>query len=192
MSYDPAFLLQHLSQKQIERSPDHWWVTTSVIQYFVLPVLIERSPDHWWVTTAQKHRNTPEHILKGHQIIGELRPKELSKKTYCSNWKVTRSLVSYDAFKLSDITLQRIERSPDHWWVTTSNVTIAFLWFRLKGHQIIGELRPRYAFSRAAATRLKGHQIIGELRPHSITKILIQTSNWKVTRSLVSYDTTKF
>ena len=35
----------------------------------------------------------------------------------------------------------------------------------LKGHQIIGELRLRGDSQVSRARRLKGHQIIGELRP---------------------------
>ena len=35
----------------------------------------------------------------------------------------------------------------------------------LKGHQIIGELRPAAVYPTAFITLLKGHQIIGELRP---------------------------
>ena len=40
--------------------------------------------------------------------------------------------------------------------------------YRLKGHQIIGELR-HIAESRVLNLGLKGHQIIGELRPAPIT-----------------------
>ena len=82
--------------------------------------------------------------LKGHQIIGELRHKNNAYHKYDRHWKVTRSLVSYDRLKLSIIyqslhwkvtrslvsydcelhlktSQDKIERSPDHWWVTTIN-----------------------------------------------------------------------
>ena len=126
---------------------------------------IERSPDHWWVTTGKQQFYTWLFTLKGHQIIGELRLYPTSSRIISGDWKVTRSLVSYDhclpeAFlqpfdwKVTrslvsyDYSLRRaapitnIERSPDHWWVTT-------------------------AFSDSVITFAK---------------------DWKVTRSLVSYD----
>ena len=125
----------------IEGSPDHWWVTTHVTIPCQYPLLIEGSPDHWWVTTLfisckifflnwrvtrslVSYDNsdfipTPKAVLKGHQIIGELRL-----------WR--------PAFKLSDIT---IEGSPDHWWVTTKMAIKTTQTTTLKGHQIIGELR---------------------------------------------------
>ena len=34
--------------------------------------------------------------LKGHQIIGELRPVTIFEPDALNDWKVTRSLVSYD------------------------------------------------------------------------------------------------
>ena len=103
----------------IERSPDHWWVTTSIssvelkqggywkvtrslvsydsqLQDMEQLFEIERSPDHWWVTT-----------------------NFFSLCSVFIYWKVTRSLVSYDL--LSFFSLCSV---------------------LLKGHQIIGELRP--------------------------------------------------
>ena len=59
-----------------------------------------------------------------------------------------------------------IERSPDHWWVTTN----------------LSALITR-------SVTLKGHQIIGELRLNIVFIIVVIDKNWKVTRSLVSYDT---
>ena len=126
------------------------------------------------------------------------------------DWKVTRSLVSYDLLSFQNIHLQEIERSPDHWWVTTNHRYLISKQGKLKGHQIIGELRHSCCCVSSSCYKLKGHQIIGELRlfpflyledfPHwkvtrslvsydSIVEYLPQSvSNWKVTRSLVSYD----
>ena len=83
-------------------------------------VIIERSPDHWWVTTEGYHLFFCFMSLKGHQIIGELRPA-LSASSWIDqrNWKVTRSLVSYDKAPAFNWDVANIERSPDHWWVTT-------------------------------------------------------------------------
>ena len=44
---------------------------------------------------------------------------------------------------------------------------------KLKGHQIIGELRHFVAASPMSSDRLKGHQIIGELR-HKKRKLNVQ------------------
>ena len=148
----------------------NWKVTRSLVSYdkilFSLRICfnIERSPDHWWVTTtiwflAQYQSEQ----LKGHQIIGELRLRQTSKHPYGLierspdhwwvttvilkrlsigiHWKVTRSLVSYD--------IDRIFK--DNWCI-------------LKGHQIIGELRLRALLTWLSPLILKGHQIIGELR----------------------------
>ena len=109
------------SHDYIEGSPDHWWVTTVVVDLAMIIALIEGSPDHWWVTTVHCcHLNTG-FKLKGHQIIGELRHILLKDSVINSYWRVTRSLVSYDSLKafLSTSALS-IEGSPDHWWVTTS------------------------------------------------------------------------
>ena len=102
------------------------------------------------------------------------------------NWKVTRSLVSYDRTIYSHSTENSIERSPDHWWVTTLRASASAMLKGLKGHQIIGELRLKTNslqlpsaierspdhwwvttwpnFSTQNRFLLKGHQIIGELR----------------------------
>ena len=148
---------------------------------------IERSPDHWWVTTLFYALKDVELILKGHQIIGELRLFYFSMLELYMDWKVTRSLVSYDAPQNCKQILSQIERSPDHWWVTTKAdiTTILFerierspdhWWvttpaylqdgkqFQLKGHQIIGELRLKVFILSLHGLLLKGHQIIGELR----------------------------
>ena len=78
--------------------------------------------------------------LKGHQIIGELRQVARSGATRTVDWKVTRSLVSYDYCNHNN----------------NNN--------KLKGHQIIGELR-LYPLQQLLSNQLlKGHQIIGELR----------------------------
>ena len=180
-------------------------------RYYLIFGIIERSPDHWWVTTNTLPRDPNTLTLKGHQIIGELRPQllqllslqlvlkghqiigelrrlnvlildlrnllkghqiigELRLITICSygsasDWKVTRSLVSYDTTAFEAVARATIERSPDHWWVTTETIRTQQLQYKLKGHQIIGELRP--------------------LMTHYIH---LQELDWKVTRSLVSYD----
>ena len=58
---------------------------------------------------------------------------------------------------------------------------------RLKGHQIIGELRQIILNLKLLMMWLKGHQIIGELRPE-LVYVKDNKADWKVTRSLVSYD----
>ena len=125
-------------------------------------------------------------LLKGHQIIGELRHEDLASSDKDLYWKVTRSLVSYDksnSISASSYWIERspdhwwvttnamlfnygvqIERSPDHWWVTTKELLRYQLLFRLKGHQIIGELRLFHFCQHLGTDGLKGHQIIGELR----------------------------
>ena len=104
-------------------------------------------------------------ILKGHQIIGELRLNLILSAKLSSNWKVTRSLVSYDSR-------------------TSSNNYKG----ELKGHQIIGELRLHSPLGPKGFNSLKGHQIIGELRLKEGLLNRLNPMNWKVTRSLVSYD----
>ena len=107
--------------RNIERSPDHWWVTTILHQSVLRVYEIERSPDHWWVTTLS-HTTLPKvGLLKGHQIIGELRLVGSFHYKMLTNWKVTRSLVSYDWVSFCLSLSLSIERSPDHWWVTTIN-----------------------------------------------------------------------
>ena len=80
-------------------------------------------------------------VLKGHQIIGELRLSCVLLSLFKYNWRVTRSLVSYDLREYRKVNRHHIEGSPDHWWVTTwlCLYSASDLW--LKGHQIIGELR---------------------------------------------------
>ena len=79
------------------------------------------------------------------------------------DWKVTRSLVSYDWVK------HPLAIAGKHWKVTRSLVSYdqrnagAMHLLLLKGHQIIGELRPPFKVAKFR-TKLKGHQIIGELR----------------------------
>ena len=101
--------------------------------------------------------------LKGHQIIGELRHRYSFNLALATNWKVTRSLVSYDHFYLSFFIYPLL----------------------LKGHQIIGELRPAFKDSEHTL-QLKGHQIIGELRLRranfgSMTSIERSPDHWWVT-----------
>ena len=147
-----------------------WRVTRSLVSYDGIfsyttsKAEIEGSPDHWWVTTI-------------HSYVQLLLPV---------HWRVTRSLVSYDNFLGHSLYPKAIEGSPDHWWVTTIagfasasslnwRVTRSLVsydlvswttprFFKLKGHQIIGELRPKEMAARKSMEELKGHQIIGELR----------------------------
>ena len=112
--------------QQLSYSLPYWKVTRSLVSYDVQYLFyhqseseIERSPDHWWVTTLFLSFRLCSAILKGHQIIGELRLSVLLSVLLIEDWKVTRSLVSYDS----------AEENPCNW-----------AW--LKGHQIIGELRP--------------------------------------------------
>ena len=116
-------------QLLIEGSPDHWWVTTSYPQLISPRISIEGSPDHWWVTTITYSLNDLWTRLKGHQIIGELRPSTIASFVMPKDWRVTRSLVSYDLFK---------RRSTAETW--------------LKGHQIIGELRLMAKSTQTTAT----------------------------------------
>ena len=162
MSYDTQEVFILLGQG-IGGSPDHWWVTT--IMYSNLSSSdIEGSPDHWWVTTG-----------------------------------LTRVVNDSPS----------IEGSPDHWWVTTKFFFIIHTVIKLKGHQIIGELR-RCTDCCNVKLKLKGHQIIGELwhlclvepplvhtlKGHQIIGELrlsgfydcVSAKDWRVTRSLVSYD----
>ena len=124
-----------------------WKVTRSLVSYDKFPLIInklnhiERSPDHWWVTTEFDIVFSLSGLLKGHQIIGELRQSKHSSRIVTNNWKVTRSLVSYDH-------------------LTSDQYDQIYL---LKGHQITGELRLR-TFLIKKIRKLKGHQIIGELR----------------------------
>ena len=187
MSYD-SFLQYSAETKVIERSPDHWWVTTksnlyycinknwkvtrSLVSYDIAMIAkpmfscIERSPDHWWVTTSEQ---------------------TLAKVGF-EDWKVTRSLVSYDNSTESLGAKLLIERSPDHWWVTTPYcsynfcctierspdhwwVTTAGLFSSLsenKNWKVTRSLVSYDSFLAVASisdSKLKGHQIIGELRP---------------------------
>ena len=123
----------------IERSPDHWWVTTcktpctyfdcnwkvtrSLVSYDWATNFLASHPN-WKVTRSLVSYDNGvwaiRHgfILKGHQIIGELRLATTIARADNWNWKVTRSLVSYD-------------------WTTNFLASAPIL----KGHQIIGELR---------------------------------------------------
>ena len=152
----------------IERSPDHWWVTTFKEAEAQKPAMIERSPDHWWVTTYSKSCTTvyfiersPDHwwvtttiykhfiashnwkvtrSLVSYDMVRAYVPVEwldwkvtrslVSYDPYLANflkcfkdWKVTRSLVSYDYPVQPKHRSVFIERSPDHWWVTTNGTT---------------------------------------------------------------------
>ena len=108
----------------------------------------------------------------------------------CTNWKVTRSLVSYDATNFLAVASRSIERSPDHWWVTTLWISPRYETSSLKGHQIIGELRLPKRKAIYCCHLLKGHQIIGELRHRALALSYLTSSierspdHWWVTTFL--------
>ena len=148
--------------------------------------VIEGSPDHWWVTTLSLSCFDSHFKLKGHQIIGELRlwrpafnDSDIIEGSPDHWWVTTCCCISNSIYHL-------IEGSPDHWWVTTCHHQCSWRQLKLKGHQIIGELRLEQLPPPMHVT-LKGHQIIGELR-HLGTTPPNTFINWRVTRSLVSYD----
>ena len=173
----------------------HWRVTRSLVSYDLVNkivrffILIEGSPDHWWVTTTQSLSKIVGYWLKGHQIIGELRPlmgyllnSSLEIEGSPDHWWVTTSLIDFEHRFCS------IEGSPDHWWVTTQQHQQYPTHVILKGHQIIGELRLLFKEGISIVLSiLKGHQIIGELR-HNTMSDSSDSIDWRVTRSLVSYD----
>ena len=176
--------------------------------YILLP--IEGSPDHWWVTTIETQENIGLAILKGHQIIGELRLTTLINNQSHWNWRVTRSLVSYD------VAIAIIANPMFYWRVTRSLVSydlskesINFLASLLKGHQIIGELRLLFVFFWIMYWLIEGspdHWWVTTIHEHNSFRKIIEGSpdhwwvttywlnslsyinNWRVTRSLVSYD----
>ena len=146
----------HKISTNIEGSPDRWWVTTPVFSRTNIGSYIEGSPDRWWVTTSRTTIGSYMKTLKGHQIVGELRPVyNLCLVEPPLDWRVTRSLVSYDNCLSFDIKEPTIEGSPDRWWVTTSSVCNVMRWFKLKGHQIVGELR-RYSRYPKASDEIEG------------------------------------
>ena len=149
---------------------------------------IEGSPDHWWVTTIPSECFKLPKKLKGHQIIGELRlmtptlhcimwdwrvTRSLVSYDLISNlqsipledWRVTRSLVSYDYSYLININNRVIEGSPDHWWVTTAFFISSAKVFFIEGSPDHWWVTTWPFNSASIFARLKGHQIIGELRP---------------------------
>ena len=148
---------------KIERSPDHWWVTTLSVK------------DAYWAEDWKVTRSLVSYdlllnsltqcvSLKGHQIIGELRLKADFSRVSNGNWKVTRSLVSYDVLRVRMI-----------------------VFIVLKGHQIIGELRPILTTSFLASALIERSPDHWWVTTNEIVW-LNGENNWKVTRSLVSYD----
>ena len=185
MSYDCT---PHRPQThaRIEGSPDHWWVTTCHSHLWWVQE-IEGSPDHWWVTTSTKAIRSSSiywrvtrslvsydfkeeainvgTILKGHQIIGELRPNCLPDSLHSLYWRVTRSLVSYDK----------------------DAINIFSPIIGLKGHQIIGELRHDYQNNSDHCFNWRVTRSLVSYDSNN-THNSICVSYWRVTRSLVSYD----
>ena len=104
---------------------------------------IEGSPDHWWVTTAFKDSDT----------------------TFAKDWRVTRSLVSYDTYFCVFWSHLFIEGSPDHWWVTT--------------------LLPSFCSCHPSIEGSPDHWWVTTTGDRKWT---VWLKYWRVTRSLVSYD----
>ena len=109
VSYDLPHCYQTLLC-EIEGSPDHWWVTTIHSTPIGISLVIEGSPDHWWVTTFK-----------------------VIFIWIFNNWRVTRSLVSYDAFFADSDRFCSIEGSPDHWWVTTFYLLLKLKLLKIEG-----------------------------------------------------------
>ena len=126
MSYDllPCGLY---GGSEIERSPDHWWVTTCIPAFKLAEATIERSPDHWWVTTNASICAEAPKYWKVTRSLVSYDDSSTAAAVYPTDWKVTRSLVSYDQLRHHrQSRLLTIERSPDHWWVTTPRQDFLF------------------------------------------------------------------
>ena len=85
----------------IERSPDHWWVTTTTVLAVVVTLGIERSPDHWWVTTFKLSDITLQRIERSPDHWWVTTESKFTEADCIPDWKVTRSLVSYDWWEWS-------------------------------------------------------------------------------------------
>ena len=139
VSYDQVWVTECLNDI-------NWRVTRSLVSYDeisftgVKDVLLK---GHQIIGELRHPRQpiTLRESLKGHQIIGELRQLLTLLIPSYEDWRVTRSLVSYDLSGLEGLQDFEIEGSPDHWWVTTTLIVWIETPLGLKGHQIIGELR---------------------------------------------------
>ena len=127
-------------------------------------MVIEGSPDHWWVTASSSVNLYSLDLLKGHQIIGELRPWKSTSMRLMLLLKGHQIIGELRHTYINFHKISSIEGSPDHWWVTASIGTCLKSTSKLKGHQIIGELRLIKDWLIEWVLQLKGHQIIGELR----------------------------
>ena len=111
----------------------NWKVTRSLVSYDMnafdefLHFYIERSPDHWWVTTKQQHLSYKHLNWKVTRSLVSYDSRQSSSWYSMMYWKVTRSLVSYDIYRKFFFNKSLIERSPDHWWVTTTYTWL--IWF---------------------------------------------------------------
>ena len=102
----------------------YWRVTRSLVSYDFICYMMSCRED-WRVTRSLVSYDCHKAQIK-----------------FFLNWRVTRSLVSYDNILLYMLLNPlKIEGSPDHWWVTTYNYLLSGNKLKLKGHQIIGELR---------------------------------------------------
>ena len=125
----------------------NWRVTRSLVSYVIFFISNYLIKIYWRVT-----RSLVSYVLtwllmlwllrlKGHQIVGELRPN-----------------------LVADALVAEIEGSPDRWWVTSYEALNIRMFITLKGHQIVGELRLHTLLLSNTQLQLKGHQIVGELR----------------------------
>ena len=163
MSYDSDPHKAHRATI-IERSPDHWWVTISFNCFCIYDLLLKGHQIIGELRSSYWNLAITWDRLKGHQIIGELRSSAISSSIGASNWKVTRSLVSYDKDFPSSLWRE------ENWKVTRSLVsydkraaatTNARDIERSPDHWWVTILL-RHVVS--VPLQLKGHQIIGELR----------------------------
>ena len=164
MSYDP-FASRYDLKLGIEGSPDHWWVTTAFLQPFASRYELK---GHQIIGELRPFNNPSKGTpfrLKGHQIIGELRPVWKDALRNYINWRVTRSLVSYDQKPAIPNSLKELKGHQIIGELRLIGLRLKLILKTLKGHQIIGELRPNCSCSITYSLKLKGHQIIGELRP---------------------------
>ena len=123
--------------------------------------------------------------LKGHQIIGELRQIQLFKD-WILQLKGHQIIGELRQLFACSKTFRKIERSPDHWWVTTICHYKNRNSIKLKGHQIIGALRldSCYTSLLGSIEWSPDHWWVTTYKQKEATL----PHNWMVTRSLVSYD----
>ena len=90
--------------------------------------------------------------------------KVVPKISWTIYWRVTRSLVSYDPINCLSSEVSNIEGSPNRWWVTTYLLSLSVI---------------EFSYWRVTRSLVSYDNIVF---------IVIIFDNWRVTRSLVSYD----